>query len=299
MEYCEYVLRGEGALNPLAPRREFPGALIRFEGGYGCVHPWPELGDATLAEELRALSRSDAGRLGRQALACCRIDGEARRLGRSLWAGLTIPESHFTLGADGAVAESFRAVKVKGGADMANLRKRLEELPASVRIRVDCNGVLDGVDGFLQFWEALEPWWDRIDFIEDAFAYDEGHWSQMEQRTGCRLALDRWMGPAPEGRLRVIKPAMQPDWGGRGPLVFTSYMDHPLGQLFAAWCAAREAAERPERLGLCGLVTHHLFAADNPFLEAMGPPSPFLQPPGGTGLGWDSLLEALPWKPLH
>ncbi|RFC43192.1 MAG: O-succinylbenzoate synthase [Verrucomicrobia bacterium] len=299
MECYEYVLRSAGELNPLASRREFRGALLRADGGYGCLHPWPELGDFSLEQELAELSRGGAGPLGRRALACCRVDGEARRAGRSLWSGLTIPESHFTLGAAETVPEGFRLVKVKGGADLKGLCGRLDRLPGDLRIRLDCNGVLDGLAGFLRFWAALEPWWERIDFVEDPCAYDEGLWRELERRTGVRLALDRWEGPAPEDRIRVIKPAVQADWRGAGRLVFTSSMDHPVGQLFAAWCAAREVAERPERVLLCGLVTHHLFnAGADPFLEALGPPRPVLVPPAGTGLGWDDLLEALPWKTL-
>lgn len=299
MEIFAYRLRAAGELNPLVARREFRGALLRVEGGHGCLHPWPELGDATLEEELEELRRGGAGPLGRRTLACCREDGAARRAGRSLWTGLVVPESHFTFGPSGGVPEGFRAVKIKGGRDLESLRERLGGIPGGIRIRLDCNGVLGDAAGFFRFWQALEPWWERIEFVEDPFPYEEAAWCEVERRSGCRLALDRWMGTAPEERIRVIKPALQEDWKGAGSLVFTSSMEHPLGQLYAAWCAAREAEARPERVLLCGLVTHHLFAANgDPFLEGLGPPRPRLQPPPGTGLGWDDLLESLPWKPL-
>ena len=43
-----YRLRSRGFLNSLSNRRGFFGALIRVGEGYGCIHPWPELGDPPL-----------------------------------------------------------------------------------------------------------------------------------------------------------------------------------------------------------------------------------------------------------
>jgi O-succinylbenzoate synthase len=80
-------------------------------------------------------------------------------------------------------------------------------------------------------------------------------------------------------------------------VVLTSYMDHPLGQAFAAWEAARLALQFPGLVGICGLQTHHLFEPDG-FVELLGPWSPQFQAPPGTGLGFDDLLAALPWTPL-
>ncbi|WP_395734421.1 hypothetical protein [Prosthecobacter sp.] len=49
----EYLLRSGVALNAVSMRRVFAGALICVDGGYGCVHPWPEFGDAPVEEQLR------------------------------------------------------------------------------------------------------------------------------------------------------------------------------------------------------------------------------------------------------
>ena len=298
MEISHYRLRARASINPLASRKEFDGVLLRHQGGFGCIHPWPELGDRTLGEELDLLRQGHPGRLGARALACCRIDGAARREGRSLWDNLVLPESHFTSDG-GAVPEGFRAVKVKGGASLEALERRLLELPPGVRIRLDCNAVLREPGEFLRLWEMLAPWRERIDFVEDPLPYDEAIWRGLTQRTGCPLAVDRWDGAVGDEWIRVIKPALQQEWTGGGPLVFTSYMDHPVGQLFAAWCAAQEMARHPGRILLCGLVTHHLFDPEDPFIAALGPARPILVPPGGTGLGWNELLETLPWKVLE
>ena len=56
MFYHEYSLTACGPLNARAAEVCRKGALIKTdEGGYGCIQPWPELGDATLQEELDAL----------------------------------------------------------------------------------------------------------------------------------------------------------------------------------------------------------------------------------------------------
>ena len=48
--------------NALSSRTLLHGFLIRCGEGFGCVHPWPELGDPT-AEELLAMLRDGRGPL--------------------------------------------------------------------------------------------------------------------------------------------------------------------------------------------------------------------------------------------
>jgi O-succinylbenzoate synthase len=75
-------------------------------------------------------------------------------------------------------------------------------------------------------------------------------------------------------------------------------MDHPVGQAFAAWEAARLELQFPGLVGICGLQTHHLFES-NEFAEALGPWSPEFKAPDGIGLGFDDLLAAQPWTRLY
>ena len=91
MFYHEYSLTACGPLNARAAEVCRKGALIKTdEGGYGCIQPWPELGDATLQEELDALRKGNPLPLGIRALECARTDGEARAKGASLFDGLHI-----------------------------------------------------------------------------------------------------------------------------------------------------------------------------------------------------------------
>jgi O-succinylbenzoate synthase len=80
-------------------------------------------------------------------------------------------------------------------------------------------------------------------------------------------------------------------------VVVTSYMDHPVGQAFAAWEAARLDLTMPGWVGLCGLQTHSLFEPDA-FTERLGPWTPAFTVPDGHGIGFDELFEKLPWTRL-
>ena len=50
-----YVLKSRTELNAVSERTEFEGALIRIGDGFGCLHPWPELGDPGLEDLLEEL----------------------------------------------------------------------------------------------------------------------------------------------------------------------------------------------------------------------------------------------------
>lgn len=250
------------------------GALIRVDDGFADVHPWPELGDLPLNEQLAILARGETTSLTRASLEHARIDGDARRRGVSLFEGLTIPESHWP-GND--PPPGFDTVKIK----------RVMPVPEHVRIRIDFNAKLSAVE-FLRIADTLPR--ERIDFIEDPCPYDPVVWRELREKTGLRLALDRFAGDAD---VLVHKPALHTEWPVfEGEIVVTSYMDHPIGQFFAAYVAATHAVS-----ARCGLFTHVLYEPDA-FIERIATDGARLLPPDGTGVGFDDLLESLPWKKL-
>ncbi|MEI6673968.1 MAG: enolase C-terminal domain-like protein [Verrucomicrobiota bacterium] len=306
-----YRLKTRGYLNAVSSRREFEGALIRVGEGFGCIHPWPELGDPTLEKCLADLQGQRRWPIVRRALRCAEYDAAARSHEDSLFEEMEVPPSHATL-ATADVAEISRAaeagfaiVKLKCGRDLTNeaafLIAMAEEFPA-VRWRLDFNECLTAevAEDFLTGLPL--PVRRAIDFVEDPCPFAETTWRELHRRTGVKLAVDLEATVQSAGaQVIVIKPAIDEPF----PLaeaairhyqrvILTSYMDHPLGQTFAAWEAARLELQFPGLTGVCGLQTHHLFAADA-FTEALGPWSPVFQAPAGTGLGFDDLLEALPW----
>ena len=314
MEYHRYILRsGDGSgLNARSERREFEGALIRVGSvGVGCIHPWPELGDATLEEELAALVAGNPLPLAVCALECAAVDGEARSEEHWLFEDLQIPRSHWTAGLNDdpcAVAESgFDAVKLKVGPDLEAALSLIEKwgsVEKMQQLRLDFNESLDA-EIFVEFWQRLpEPMRAKIEFVEDPFPYDFDRWTAVEAETGAALALDRQTGDFGgewTGTL-VVKPATVPsrkliDLAGEKlrPLVFTSYMDHAIGQ---CWAACVAATHQEGANALAGLLTHERFEGDG-FFSDLGRDGNVLLPPRGTGLGFDEQLKALPWKPLN
>jgi o-succinylbenzoate synthase len=275
-----YELMPRQPLSGIARAGKREGALLRVDEGFADVHPWPELGDAPLDEQLALLARGETTPLTRASLQMARLDADARRRGVSLFDGLTIPESHWP-GPDPPIG--FDTVKVKDAA----------EIPPHVRVRIDFNGRLTP-DEFSRVARTLPS--ERVDFVEDPVDWDEQTWRRLRRATGLRLALDRgaMQEPSPEAVDVVVhKPAISqafPDVSQ--PVVVTSYMDHPVGQLGAAWVAASNPTD-----ARCGLATHVLYEPDA-FTERLQLDGARLVPPGGTGIGFDDLLEQIPWKVL-
>jgi O-succinylbenzoate synthase len=275
VRYWPYELIPRRRLSGIAAEGPRRGALIRVNGGFSDVHPWPELGDAPLDEQLARLRRGETTPLTASSLRFAVVDAAARRDGRSLFDGLTIPPSHWP-GADPPAG--FDTVKLKS----------IDHIPDNVRLRIDFNATLTAVE-FERIAATLPR--ERIDFIEDPCPYDAATWRALRASTGLRLALDRGTGTE-DVDVIVVKPAVQEIPSTHAEIVVTSYMDHPLGQLCAAYAAATAHITTT-----CGLVTHVLYESD-PFIERMHIDGTRLVAPGGTGFGFDDLLEHLPWKSL-
>jgi O-succinylbenzoate synthase len=259
----------------LSPTRR--GALIRSERGFADVHPWPELGDQPLETQLDLLRSGQTTALTRRSLELARIDGDARERRVSLFAGLEIPRSHWP------------GSEPPPGFDTAKI-KSIDRIPERVRLRIDFNARLRPEE-FLLIAEGLPI--ERVDFVEDPCPYDGGTWSALREQTHLRLALDRFH--AEEGvDVLVVKPAIQEIPETQKEIVITSYMDHPIGQFGAAYIAALNAERVSPR---CGLFTHVLYER-NAFSELIRSDGSRLLPPEGTGIGFDVLLEGLPWKRL-
>lgn len=304
-------------LNSRSHTIQHEGALIRVEvdgvPGFGCLHPWVELGDSGLGELIKQLSEGRASRQVKCALECAAADRRARAQGVSLFAGLEVPMSHATIvgGADRvelAVAAGFDTVKLKVGRDVVeNLRllREVNGLFPELKMRLDFNGVSG--EGALEFMlmEMGEGLRRQIDFIEDPFPLGISAWDTLRDKYGVKFAVDRGIAMADgEYDVSVVKPAIDKtvkicdaaQMAGRS-VVVTSYMDHPVGQCYAAYCAG---LMNDMYLGLvnkrCGLMTHGIYEPTE-FTERMGGISPAWNiVSDSTGLGFDDLLDQLDWK---
>jgi len=306
-----YRLKARGLLNSITRRREFEGVLIQIDGGFGCIHPWPELGDPPLEKCLADLAGGRRWPIVRRAIRCAEYDRVARRFDHSLFEEMEIPESHATLArchaaeVTAAVAAGFLTIKAKFGRDLPAEEKFLDAMTAeypALRWRLDFNEILTLEEAETFLSGLSEQTRAAIDFVEDPCPYSDTAWATLHRKTGVNLAVDRESAPlSTAAQVMVIKPAVdEPFLLGEAALhnsqrvTLTGYMDHPVGQTFAAWEAARLDLQLPGLVGLCGLQTHHLFEPDA-FSEMLGPWSPVFQAPEGKGLGFDDLLDELPW----
>ena len=80
-------------------------------------------------------------------------------------------------------------------------------------------------------------------------------------------------------------------------ITVTSYMDHPVGVIHAMSIAEDLRKELGPMILDSGCLTHPLFAA-NAFSMRMTTEGPYLQAVPETGVGFDSVLEGLPWQKL-
>lgn len=283
-----YTLRSKAPLNAVTTARLHEGALVKIGGGHGCLQPWPELGDLPLDRQISILSKGGFTAMLERLRICCKLDEAARKLGRSEFIDFTIPPSH-RYG-----EEAAGVVKVKCGPDVAAEAARLKRFAATT-LRLDFNATLTP-DSFQEFVRRLDDATAaRIDFIEDPFDVPFYVWEKVQRSVPFALASDRVPVPA---EVEVVKPAVHTMQRRRRRVVFTSAMDHPIGQLFAAREAAAYYTAHPDQTEVCGLATHVLFETD-PFIERLRCDAENrLIFPGGTGFGYDDLLESIPWQRL-
>src|SRR6476659_4640671 len=74
VDFWRYELTPKRRLSAVADAGPRRGALIRVDGGYADIHPWPELGDLPLDEQLALLARGETPSLTASSLEVASID---------------------------------------------------------------------------------------------------------------------------------------------------------------------------------------------------------------------------------
>ena len=308
-----YALSSKQNLGAKARSTLRRGALLKIEDegaiGYADLHPWPELGDAPLEKQLTLLKDGARSALLDRALEISALDRQARAHGKSLFAGLEIPDSHFLVGDVATIdeeclrtawSENFRTLKLKVGRDpMREIDHllRFEKDLSAFDLRFDCNGVLSAAEAKSWLLALPESIRKRIEFVEDPCAGSESDWRKLHDETGCPLALDRAGHAVSANAFQwlVLKPAVQdPALADQteAQVCVTSYLDHPLGQVAAAFVAAKLGGA-----ARAGLNSHRVYEK-NEFSEQLTWRGPRFTVPDGTGLGFDRLLEIQDWQRL-
>lgn len=286
IRYSPYTLEGK------PPFKNRSGALLRVEanvGGFGyCdVHPWPELGDKPLSEQLSLLKKGIKTPLTERSLHFASIDAIARASNKNLFTDLVVPQSHWLFTSNKTpIPENFSIVKIKADPSV-NLKKTIESLPEHLKLRIDFNNK-HTFESFSKFIQTIPEYWERIDFIEDPFPYNAEQWKSMPVPLAGDFQKEK-------GSIAIVKPAVEDidAFLKCDRVIVTTYLDHPLGQLAAAYTAAKF-----KKSEICGLLSHLVYEknAFSDCLNHMGPN--FIVPTEGAGFGFDDLLEEESWVDL-
>ncbi|WP_413586295.1 o-succinylbenzoate synthase MenC [Bdellovibrio sp. HCB274] len=325
LSYHEYNLKPYSNLNAVSAGLPRSGALIKVEWphgfvGYGDLHPWPELGDMTLADQLAALKKGKITPQMEQTIWLARKDADLRKKGKTI---LTTGEkvrnnylvSNYAEIIPGFLDElkraSFSTIKLKVGRDLAAEANAVTRIAAAgFKIRLDFNSACSW-QSFERFFSGLSPqekvW---IEYVEDPFPFDPDAW--MDAKKLVKIAMDSayekvdWdkITKAPFDVL-VIKPAkMDVDKAIERCKKFnlkatvTSYMDHPVGSL-GALAVAMECKELYPNIMLdAGCMTYRSYQMDQ-FSASINTTGPYFSSIKGTGIGFDLLLKELPWQKLN
>lgn len=296
------------------------GGLIRvkFEKeitGYASVHSWPSLGDPSLKQLKTDLMGLRKEPIVQQALVCAQEDAKAREKKVSLLHGLEVPKSHFlmtSLEADlvsYAQKNKFQTIKLKIGKEKNKelhwLNDCFKEWP-NLNWRLDPNASFSCSE-FVDFWHGIKAK-ENIEFVEDPCSYTPDDWKKLD-RHKIPLALDievlNFLANPSDIQLKalVLKPEAQDifDLSRRTQAesyVVTSYMAHPLGQVWSAVQAARLKKDINSLVAECGLLSHQVYEENQFSQHFSNSDSFFVMMKNSFGLGFTQELESLKWEEL-
>lgn len=318
IEYSAYILKKIGV------NASRVGALLKVdwpEGvGYADLHPWPEFGDVYLKEQLKILAdhvksgqQTLLSKLQKQSLHFSQLDAEARSKNKSLFDEIEIPTSHYLITREEQISEEnlsevtkagFQKIKVKVGGEPLIAAISVAELAGntSQKLRLDINAQWSASE-FKFFADKIpKEFKTRIEFVEDPFHSAQDHWSILSETYGMKFARDFEAGDS--YAVRILKPAAEDIFDiakNEKPevqFVATSYLDHPLGQMSAAYAAAKLKQQYGERVLECGLLSQNVYEPTE-FSEALSVKGPNFKKIEGTGFGFDQLLKQVRWQAIR
>jgi O-succinylbenzoate synthase len=327
--FYPYQLKPLKKLNARTGAKERQGALIRVEFpelpgvfGHADVHPWVSLGDEVLREQLFRLSKGQTTAVTSQSLFLARQEAQAVSNGQSLYPQGVQLKNNFLITDIQEFDRSrlttvkpsdFDTLKIKVGVDWPQEKELLIEAAVSgFHLRLDFNAA----PKFLQVKEWLSSLPEMVlqvlDYVEDPCEFNSENWKKLNQKVP--LALDNQLtaytrtknsnSPADAFSFLVLKPAKNniekslADWSDQiKGVTITSYMDHPVGVMHS-WAQALLAKQKfPERVLQAGCATLGVYEKDE-FSEQVLIKNTQLLAPAGAGLGFQTLLESLPWRDL-
>lgn len=319
--YCaHYQLFPKANLNAKSQLKPRNGALLRVEFadhgiGYADCYPWEELGDLSLAAQLELLAQKKVTPLTQRSLYFAEIDAKHRSENKSVFLGKELPCNHLhgSSPQDDGDNNKFQFVKLKFGMDLEKEIEFIEKYydaikEKNLKLRLDFNAAIP-FEKSIQFFSKIKHKTDIIDFVEDPCEFNFEHWKCIQKQFSVSLAWDRKLNSSifPENsksafQVLIVKPAIENAFHlvqkfPNQRIVFTSYMDHPLGQLCGLYEAATFYETFPEKEEHCGFLTHQLFE-ENFYSNLISTHDTIIFPKLDSGFGFGSLLEKEIWKKI-
>ena len=324
--YHPYFLHPIQSLNAVSTGAAREGALIKIEDssgsiGYADLHPWVELGDIPLLSQLNDLKQRKISSQLYQTLFLAQKDAHARFKKQSLFLDLPSIKNNFLISSLETVDQSllknikdqgFEVLKIKVGRDFKKEMARLNEIArAGFKMRLDFNASVSWFE-FQMFFAGLDDsTLESIQYVEDPCTYDVKNWREAQKIT--KIAMDNQFSKyamtaadensqGPVFDVLILKPAKMNIEDSitlcrkfNLQMTVTSYMDHPVGMLHALAVAMQLKKTLGAQILEAGCYTHHLYEADQ-FSEEINIQDANIIPPQGFGIGFDKILEALPWQ---
>ncbi len=325
IRYSEYQLQPFKALNAKSVKAKRNGYLLNIEfknigNGYSDLFSWPELGDVDLVTQLDNIKNFKLNVHIYKSIYFAYIDAYYRAKNINIFSNLSFPKNHYTAvdfkiltleKIENLKNEGFKYIKVKLSVEDLNENEKLffffnNIKNSQIKLRIDFNNVLN-YELFDCFLIKFQNFLNVFDFIEDPyFMFYQESKKHKDKFPMLSLAVDRLNLEKFSSNIDlavdfiVVKPAIQNfiTKNFNLPLVITSYMDHPLGQLSALYEAAIFSNKISKNEITCGLLTHKFYEM-NQYAETLTIKNTQLLPSlEGTGFGFDSFLKKEHWKEL-
>lgn len=326
--FWKYSLKPKTRIGSVAASREREGALLKIQWpddiiGYGDLFPWPEFGDLRVDAQLLNLKSGKISTGLEQTIHLARKDGQARRYQQNLMRGVPRVRNHFLITDPLKITDAelidaqtlgFTVVKLKCGQNPEAELKLAEKIikDRGFTLRLDYNGNATPAK-FQSFMGKIPPLLrQKIEFVEDPFVYNHELWKSAAELV--TLAVDQetdrvpWEeyseANPPPFKVIILKPARQ-DIGKareyahrfRLKIVVTSSLDHPVGIMHAAAACGEIKRLYPNLVLDAGCFSHLAYEPDL-FSQMLPLRGPYLGEIAGWGVGFDSLLNGLPWTAL-
>ncbi|MEZ4815790.1 MAG: enolase C-terminal domain-like protein [Bdellovibrionota bacterium] len=288
------------------------GALLEEGGAYSLIQPWVSLGDPSLSLHLEDLKGKRSLPLTQRALEIMAMDKKAKDQKYTL-IPQSVPASHVLVGDEFLIEAELlmgvRTFKIKIGDDLEKELSLLNEIESKMNLgafhlRLDANMKFSLESAKRFFSQLSEKLLCAIEFVEDPLRGTEGEWRDFADNFNLKIAHD--FAPAEFREVAdvwVLKPSRQNPWPwvekaahDLRRIVITTALDHPLGQVIAAYEASKILERDPLLIDDCGLLSQKQVGIESP-LKRNGA---YLDCSdlNGYGFALGSMLSKLKWEDL-